>query len=63
MEVCVVFVAYIKEMGAMLEKYNGSLTFNSLTATLARVKTVMLFDNLMDHVKHILFVFCAKPDN
>jgi uncharacterized protein YjbI with pentapeptide repeats len=35
-----VLVAYIKEIGDLLEKKNGSLTSHSLTHTLARVKTL-----------------------
>lgn len=41
-----VLVDYTREIGALLEKGNGSLTSNRLTATLARVKTLNVLRQL-----------------
>jgi uncharacterized protein YjbI with pentapeptide repeats len=41
-----VLVAYIKEIGELLEKNNGSLTSDSVTRTLARVKTLNVLRQL-----------------
>ena len=50
-----VLIAYIKEMGDLLENRNGSITSDFVSRTLARVKT-----NLMEHDRRISLVFSTK---
>ncbi|CAM4755809.1 unnamed protein product [Rotaria magnacalcarata] len=56
------FDTYIQEMGKLLEKSNGSLTSNEVTATLARVKTLNIFRQLdaQRNVHIIRFLYEAK---
>ncbi|CAF3793996.1 unnamed protein product [Rotaria magnacalcarata] len=56
------FDTYIKEMGKLLQENNGSLTFNRVTATLARVKTLNIFRQLdgQRNIRVIRFLYEAE---
>ncbi|CAF1307610.1 unnamed protein product [Rotaria sordida] len=55
-------VAYIKDMATLLEKSNGSLTADEVTATVARAKTLTIFRQLdaQRNIQIVRFLHEAK---